>query len=436
METMELDDFQLEPIKKSVAKIKVEDLDKKSGVTATDSSGKVQTYTDDENVVHEKIHTYSKIEDTIVAQLDKQVDSILGELLQTPTNSKEMKDLTSALNNMGDKEVSATSSMSNRMLQNPLRSMRTKGGESDSIATELKKLRMKITDLDPSKRTGLFGTGWKLPFGLGRRVDSYFQEYRTSEQQLNDIVKALYNGKDSLIEDNAAIDVERENMQKLMGRLEQYAYIMKKLDKRIEDKLPEVESQDQLKASDIKQEVLFPVRQKRMDLLQHMAVCMQGYMALGVIKKNNVELIRGVDRATKTTMAALRTAVMVSEALGTQKLVLDQVNAVNDATNSLIESNAAMLKQQGVEIQKQATQAAVSAEVLKKSFKDIFSAMDAIDKYREESLPKMQSTINDLDQTLSEAKTYLQSRERNAVQFSKELSKESKEDSKVVSVRP
>ena len=423
---MDLDDFALDSSAKPVGQVDPKKIEEKLGTT--NAQGEVQTF--------------SKIEKSVIQKLDTEVDNILAELLNAPANSKELKDITSALNKMGDREVAQTGSMSNRMMERPLRSMRSNDfGEGKSIANQLKTLRSKITELDPSSRDSLFGRnkifGIKLPFGLGNKVDSYFQEYKSSEAQLNDIVKALFNGKDELMEDNAVIDVERESMQNMMGRLEQFAYIMKKLDKRIEDKIPEIEAADKVKASDIKQEILFPVRQKRLDILQHMAVCMQGYMALGLVKKNNVELMRGVDRTTNTTMAALRTAVMVSEALGTQKLVLDQINAVNDVTNNLIMQNANMLEQQGVDIQKQATEAAVSVDTLNKAFQQIFKAMDAIDTYREQALPKMKTTVESLEKTVENAKGYLQKRETNAIEFSNELSKEkSPEDDKVVSIRP
>jgi uncharacterized protein YaaN involved in tellurite resistance len=423
---MSLDDFQLEA-PKVVPVITKEQMAEKVG--QTNAQGQVQTF--------------SKIEKDVISNLDKQVDGIMVELLTAPMHSSEMKDLTSALNAMGDKEINETSQMSNRMLQRPLRAMRQNDfGDGKSVASALKDLRMKVTELDPSNRDALFSKnkflGIKLPFGIGNKVDSYMQEFKSSETQLNDIVKSLLNGKDELIEDNAVIQVERENMANLMQRLEQYAYIMKKLDQRIEEKLPEIQAEDQLRASDIKQEILFPIRQKSMDIYQHLAVCMQGYMSLQVVKKNNDELIRGVDRATKTTISALRTAVIVSEALGTQKLVLDQIDAVNDVTNKLIMGNAERLQQQGVEIQKRATTSAVDPEVLKKSFEQIFKAMDAIDSFREQALPNMKKTVESLEQSVNHAKEYLSKNRQDRIgSFQEEIMKEeSPEDKKVVRVRP
>lgn len=413
---LDIESFQLET-PKAVGTVDAKKLEKISG--EADASGKVQTVT--------------KLEDQVINDLNGQVDKIMSDLLSTPVNSPEMKDITAALNRMGDAEITKTSNVSSRMLSRPMRGMRSNSyGEGDSIMKGLKDLREKVTDLDPSRRDKLFSRdrflGIKLPFSLGKKIDSYFQEYKSSESAISDIIKALSNGKDELLEDNAYIDEEREQMQEMMVRLEQYAYVMKRLDKKIEDKLPEIAAVDQLKAEDIKQEILFPVRQKRMDLLQHLAVSMQGYMALQVIKQNNKELIRGVERAKTTTTSALRTAIIVSEALGTQKLVLDQINQVNTITNNMIERNSLLLKNQGVEIQKQAVQSSVNAETLEKAFQNIFAAMDAIDTYRSNALPEMQKTVDSLEKSVANAKNYLSSRREERIgDFTQTVMQEAKE---------
>ena len=402
---MDLDSFELDSSKvKAVPPVNAEKLAEKSG--QEDAQGKVQTIT--------------KLEETVISDLNNQVDKIMDDLMKTPLNSPEMKDITAALNRMGDVEINKTSQVSSRMLTRPMRGMRSNSyGEGDTILKGLKDLREKVTDLDPSRRDKLFSRdrilGFKLPFGMGKKIDSYFQEYKSSESAIADIIKALSNGRDELLEDNAYIDEEREQMQDMMVRLEQYSYVMKRLDKKIEERLPGIAAEDQLKAEDIKQEILFPVRQKRMDILQHLAVSMQGYMALQVIKQNNKELIRGVDRAKQTTTTALRTAIIVSEALGTQKLVLDQINQVNDITNRMIERNSEMLGKQGVEIQKQAVEAGVNAATLEKAFQNIFKAMDAIDTYRSNALPEMQKTVDSLEKSVSNAKNYLSSRREERI---------------------
>src|SRR5579875_3659636 len=119
-----------------------------------------------------------------------------------------------------------------------------------------------------------------------------------------------------------------------------------KLDDALTEKIEVIEDSDPDKAKTMKEDVLFYVRQKRQDLLTQLAVTVQGYLALDLVRKNNVELIKGVDRASTTTVAALRTAVTVAQALVNQKLVLEQITSLNTTTANVIDSSGNMLRNQ------------------------------------------------------------------------------------------
>ena len=55
-----------------------------------------------------------------------------------------------------------------------------------------------------------------------------------------------------------------------------------------------VEATDPERAKVLKEDMLFSIRQKHQDLLTQLAVSVQGYLALDVIRRNNLELIKGV----------------------------------------------------------------------------------------------------------------------------------------------
>jgi uncharacterized protein YaaN involved in tellurite resistance len=153
---------------------------------------------------------------------------------------------------------------------------------------------------------------------------------------------------------------------------------------------------------------LFPIRQRRQDLMTQMAVNVQGYMALDLIRRNNIELIKGVDRAQTTTIAALRIAVIVSQALSRQKLVLDQINALNTVTSNLIESTSEQLKVQGTAINQQAASSTVSVEKLQAAFDNVFATMDAVDTFRAQAVDSMAQTVSALEGQIERARPYLE----------------------------
>ena len=153
--------------------------------------------------------------------------------------------------------------------------------------------------------------------------------------------------------------------------------------------------------------MLFSVRQKNQDLLTQLAVSVQGYLALDVIRRNNVELIKGVQRATTTTISALRTAVIVAQALADQKLVLDQITALNTTTSNLIQSTSELLHSQSGAINEQAASATVDLAKLQAAFTNIYATMDEIDTFKVAALDTMQKTVTALSAEIGKSQAYL-----------------------------
>jgi uncharacterized protein YaaN involved in tellurite resistance len=181
----------------------------------------------------------------------------------------------------------------------------------------------------------------------------------------------------------------------------------KKIDEALETRLIEIEAQDPEKARVVRDEMQFYVRQKVVDILTQLAVNIQGYLALDMIRKNNLELIKGVDRATTTTVSALRTAVMVAQALTNQQLVLNQINALNTTTSNMIELTSVLLKQQTADIHEQASSATINVQQLQAAFNNIYETMDMIQDYKIAALGTMQQTVDTLSSEIERAQTYL-----------------------------
>lgn len=245
-----------------------------------------------------------------------------------------------------------------------------------------------------------------MPFGS--RIAAYFQRYQSAQKQLDAIITALGSGQDELRQDNAAIEQEKANLWAAMGKLTEYATLAKALDAAVQTKVDQLRVSDPAAADALASDALFPIRQRQQDLLTQLAVSVQGYLALDLVRKNNLELIKGVDRAQTTTVAALRTAVMVSQALANQKLVLDQINALNATTSNMIMQTSELLRQQSGQIQQQAASSTVSIEALQQAFDNIFATMDAIDSYKAKAVESMATTVAALETQIGRSRAYLE----------------------------
>ena len=350
-----------------------------------------------------------KLKPEDVAELDAQVRAFIDAMTGLDEQDPKFKDCLDRIHSMGNKDVEQSAGVANRLLERPVKTLKNGLFDSGSdISQALVDLRTTVEKLDPSSQGDLFAPRKLLgliPFG--NRLNEYFDQYRSSQSHLNAIVETLRRGKDELLRDNAAIEQEKVNLWTLMERLEKYIYLGRKLDAALEAKARTLEGTDAQKARVVREELLFYTRQKVTDLLTQMAVNIQGYLALDLLRKNNFELIKGVDRATTTTVAALRTAVMVAQALVNQKLVLDQISALNTTTGNIIETTSEMLKKQTGEIHQQAASSTIEVDKLRKAFANVHQTMDAIADFKSRSLESMQKTVEALSGEVAKARTYL-----------------------------
>ena len=338
------------------------------------------------------------------SELDKRVARFVDELSKLDSNSPEFGNKVDQLTAMGRKEIAEAAGASNRFLDRPVKAIDSDTG----IGADLTELRKTVEDLDP-KRQGSLSPGRKL-FGLipfGNRMRNYFRQYQSSQTHISAILARLASGKDELLMDNAAIDTERANLWKTMHKLEQMIHISKTLDQQLEDKANELDATEPAKDKAIRETAMFYARQRTTDLLTQMAVTVQGYLALDLVKKNNVELVKGVDRASTTTVSALRTAVTVAQAMTNQKLVLEQIGALNTTTAGMIDSTGEMLRTQTGAIHEQAASSTIPLETLQRAFQNIYDTMDQIDQFKLQALGNMKQTVETLGKEVEKSKGYI-----------------------------
>nr|WP_184942905.1 toxic anion resistance protein [Planomonospora venezuelensis] len=345
--------------------------------------------------------------DELAAKAREFAGELAGMDPRVPDFTRRVHDISS----MGDSEIRAASQVADRMLKRPVAALASAKGEAADaqgrVAGQLVALRRTVVDLDPKQAA----SGPRRLLGLvpfGDRLRDYFAKYASAQKHLDDIIRALKSGQDELLKDNAAIEGEKANLWEAMTRLQEYAVLAAGLDAALEEHLLRLDATDPERAAALRSDALFTVRQKHQDILTQLAVSAQSYLALDLVRKNNLELSKGVDRATTTTVAALRTAVTVAQALANQKLVLDQVSALNATTSDLILATSEMLRTQAGAIQDQAASTGVDMDSLRRAFDNVYATMDMIDTFRSQAVQSMAVTVESLNAELAHASTYLE----------------------------
>ena len=328
-----------------------------------------------------------------VAQLQAVAEGNVAEILTLDIGEiAQKKFILQSIESFGADSMKS-SAAKNSMLQMTVGSLSRDGDEGGVVSKGLIKLHRELEDLDPSlidfTKTGILG----LVFNP---IRAYFARYQKAESAIVEIIASLDKGKKSLKNDNTTLEIEQQALRDLTRKLMKEVQLGVLMDESIEKQIDAARSRNEEpeKIKFVAEEILFPLRQRIMDMQQMIVVNQQGVMATEVVIRNNKELMRGVDRAKTVTISALRIGVMVAGALYNQKIVLKKIQMLNETTNSIISGTSHMLKVQGAEIQRQSMETAVSVETLKNAFADVMDALDSISSYKQEALPRMRDTVN------------------------------------------
>ncbi|HEX3028028.1 MAG TPA: toxic anion resistance protein [Clostridia bacterium] len=365
----------------------------------------------DEKVIKNEIIEQVKPVPEEVAKLKQAADNNVSEIMSLDIDSLEKrKAILQSIETFGIDSMKNSAEKS-ALLQVTVGNFSKMGDEGGAVSRGLLDLQRELKDLDPSMidfaKTGFLGK-------LFNPIRAYFAKYQKADSVIADIVVSLEKGKTTLKNDNTTLEIEQQSLRDLTKKLRKEIELGTLMDESIVAQIEaaKAKNEDPEKIKFVTEEILFPLRQRIMDMQQMIVVNQQGIMAIEVVMRNNKELIRGVERAKNVTVSALKISAIVASALYNQKIVLRKIEILNQTTNDLISGTSKMLKEQGAEIHKQSMEANISVETLKTAFEDALSALDAISTYKQEALPKMKETISQFKELADKGEQQIQQLEK------------------------
>lgn len=366
---------------------------------------------DKESVIKEteQIKTSHAVDPKVETKALEAVKEILAVSTKDVSGQQKTASSIAALGESVAKELGQHSAMLNQ----PMTKLVEDAQDGGPVANSLLTLQEQVNSINPNRVDFSMSTVRrllsKLP-GVGTPVSRWFAKYQSVDMVIKDVVNSLKSGRAGLARDNQILEDDIKRLRTLSFVLQDYIALGETMDKKLSEAILTVS--DALQKKFLEEEILFSLRQRIMDLQQLLAVAYQGVISLEVLRQNNLQLIRGVDRATNVTITALSTASTLALGLQAQKRVLKGVQAVTDTTNELIVDTAKQLRTQGVEIHKQSAQAMLDVEKLKAAFNDIVAALNDVSEFRRNALPNMMASINEMNHVNQQMEAQVKQSER------------------------
>lgn len=338
-------------------------------------------------------------------EMSKQATDLVSSLLAGDlTNIENQQLFSTKLEGIGgDVQQQAAKQMS--LLKQPIATLSRRAEDGGEVANALIDLKMTVESLDPSKidfEPGWFSRLLGLIPGVGTSLKRYAMKFESAQTVISSIVRSLEMGRDQLLRDNVTLKEDQKQLWETEKKLEKTLMFASMVDQQLDQQSQSLKTQDPERVKYIDEYMLFPVRQRVIDLQQQVAVSQQTIVATEIIVRNNKELVRGVNRALNVTVTALQNATTIAMALAHQEKVLQKVDKINETTSKLIADSAKRLKTQGTEIHKKAASAQIDVQALKSALADIKTALDDITNFRQKALPDMAGVVKELDHLIQE----------------------------------
>ena len=341
-----------------------------------------------------------EVQDKIDAQVAHYVNSLLTEDVQSDGFRAK---LDSAFR-LGKEEISnASTLMTGRFME------RNFVGIEDSAAFKsLQSMRGMLDELNPGKQGDLLDTNRILgliPFG--NKLQAYFRKFQSAGDQLQTVMTQLYASRDDMQRDAAEIEQTKSKLWDAMQKLKGAVYFAEQLDQQIAARVESLKASDPLRAKALEQEVLFYTRQNLQDMQTQMAVNVNGYLSLDVLKKTAREMVNGCNRVATTGMSALATAQTVARATGNQIQVMEMLTGVSNTIGDLVTETSRQLGNHVEKTGEFASNPLIGIQKIQEMFDNTFKAMDAMDTFRSRAIDAMGKNNQMLKEQIARSEQYL-----------------------------
>ena len=254
----------------------------------------------------------------------------------------------------------------------------------NSVEENINSLSKIIKDLNPS--TINFQQGKQLFFSPVKR---FFSKIKKQETIIEVLLKNLNSERDILNRDNITLEIEINNLRELIEKIN----IEIEKGTALKDEIEiSKENNNENKEKYYTQNIIEPLEKKLYDLKQIIIIKEQSIIAMEIIRRNNKEIIRNLDRIKNVTIVALNTAVMVSKSLYHQNIVLNKIKVLENETGSVIQGTSKVLKNDGNKIYNTALQNNQEDE-LKLAFENAVILLNEVTEQNQKTFPENEAQI-------------------------------------------
>lgn len=348
---------------------------------------------------------------TAIARIDKEGNIDTNSL--TPTEQQRFSEISKSLvpgdvNSILNYGVDVQNSMekySNEFLS----SVRTYnsgdvGNHINELLTELNYI-----DVDELNQSGFKRFLSKIPL-LNKMVfdvKKLFQKYDTVVGNIDKITNKVKAGRLNSIKDNSSLQTMFDNNKAYIAQMEELIISAHLKHQELIQKLAEMEANpanyQDYEIADLRD---FTTRlDKRLaDMKVVRFIMLQSLAQIRIVQNNNTSIAEKAQSIVSTTIPVWKNQLTIAVALQRQKANVEMQKKISDTTNTILEKNAELLKQNSIEVARENEKTVVSLDTLKKTTASLIETLNEVKRIHEEGTQNRKTLSTELQNLEAELK--------------------------------
>lgn len=244
----------------------------------------------------------------------------------------------------------------------------------------------------------------KIPLvkSLVVNVQKVFQQYDTVISNVDKISNKIKAGRINSLKDNTALQTMFDNNVEYIKQMEELIIAGNLKMQELQLKLAEMEGNPAIykdyEISDMR-EFISRLDKRLADMKIIRYVMLQSLAQIRVVQNNNIAIADKAQSIISTTIPVWKNQLTIAVALYRQKANVEMQRKVAETTNTILEKNAELLRQNSIEVARENENTVVSLDTLKKTTQSLISTLDEVKKIHEEGVRNRQVLDKEL-QTL------------------------------------
>lgn len=277
---------------------------------------------------------------------------------------------------------------------------------SGEVGTHISDLLTELNyiDVDELNQNGFKAFLSKIPLlkNLVVNVKRIFQKYDTVISNVDKISNKIKAGRINSLKDNTALQTMFDNNVEYIKQLEQLIIAGQLKLQELQVKLAEMEGNPanykDYEIADLREYIMrLDKRLADMKIIRY--VMLQSLAQIRVVQNNNTAIADKAQSIISTTIPVWKNQLTIAVALYRQKANVEMQRKVSETTNTILEKNAELLRQNSIEVARENENTVVSIDTLKKTTQSLISTLDEVKKIHEEGMRNRQVLDKEL-QTL------------------------------------